>query len=397
VSPVRVSVLLTVEVSSTPTFDEIEQACVKASRAAGLEAIGQVVSKVEQRRGRRVHRHRGRRRTVLTRLGYVTFQRGRGRRADGTRYFPLDEQLALPAHHEASPWVRHQGCELATHHPYREAARLLSAEVGARVDHRAVWRWVQAEGDERLRARAEAINRLFEDGEPPPAPEGTVPEALTVGIDATGIHLQDGTKASVKLAVAFTASEPLPAKGKRRLVRRAVFAEICEVDEFGMALAHELERSYGAHRIERMMVLGDGEPWIEGLTRSWLPTARYQCDWWHVGAKVREFCRAEPRRFPRLRRRAFRATAHLASDLVAGKLGGDREEARLLGGYLGRNAPHLETFKKMGPGHWLHGSGPAEKHIELTINRRFKWRGMSWSHRGARNLLALRLKVIATA
>jgi hypothetical protein len=303
--------------------------------------------------------------------------------------------LGLPAHHEASPAVRQRGCELAAAHPYREAARLLSVEVGAPVDHRAVWRWVQAEGDQRLRERAEAIDRLFSDGEPPPRPSDPAPDILTVGIDATGIHLQDGTTASAKLAVAFTASEPLPGNRKRRLARRTVFAEIAEVDEFGMALAHELERRYGAHRIAQIMVLGDGEPWIEGLTRSWLPTARYQCDWWHVGAKVRQFCRAELHRFPRLRRRAFRGPARLASDLVAGKVGGDPEEARLLGGYLARNGPHLHTFQAMGPGHWLHGSGPAEKHIELTINRRFKRRGMSWSHRGARNLLALRLEVIA--
>lgn len=391
----RVSVSLTVEVPSTATFEEIEQACVAASRAAGLEAIGNVVLRLEQRRSRRSRKHRGRARTVLTRLGYLTFRRGRSRRADGTRFFPLDEQLGLPAHHEAAPSVRRRGCELAACHPYREAASLLSTEVGAPVDHRAVWRWVQAEGDARLRERAEAINRLFCDGEPPPGPNESVPGALTVGIDATGIHLQDGTTASAKLAVAFTASEPLPAKGKRRLIRRTVFAEIAEVDEFGMALALQLERSYGAHRIPRMMVLGDGEPWIEGLTRSWLPTARYQCDWWHVGAKVREFCRAELHRFPRLRRRAFRGPTRLASDLVAGRAGGDPEEARLLGAYLARNGPHLHTFTAMGPGHWLHGSGPAEKHIELTINRRFKRRGMSWSHRGARNLLALRLEVIA--
>lgn len=391
----RVSVLLTVEVSSTPTITEVERACVQASRSAGLEAFGQVLGRLERRRGRRARKGKGRSRTVLTRVGYATFCRGRGRREDGTRFFPLDEQLGLPAHHEATPAVRRRGCELAACHPYREAARLLSSEVGAPVDHRAVWRWVQAEGDARLRERAEAINRLFEDGEPPPAPNEPVPEALTVGIDATGIHLQDGTTASAKLAVAFTASEPLRAKGKRRLLRRTVFAEIAEVDEFGMALAHELERSYGAHRIPRMMVLADGEPWIEGLTRSWLPTARYQCDWWHVGAKVREFCRAELHRFPRLRRRAFRGTTRLASDLLAGRAGGDPEEARVLGAYLARNGPHLHTFTAMGPGHWLHGSGPAEKHIELTINRRFKRRGMSWSHRGARNLLALRLEVIA--
>jgi hypothetical protein len=389
-------VLLTVDVPSTASFEQIEQVCLRACRATGRQALEQVLARREQQRRRRRAKGWGRRRTVLTRMGYVSFRRGRSRRADGSRFFPLDEHLGLPAHHEASPWVRGRGCELAAGHPYREAARLLSAEVGAPLDHRAVWRWVQAEGDARLKQRAEAINRLFEDGEPPPAPNEPVPDVLTVGIDATGIRMQDGTKASAKLAVAFTASEPLPAKGKRRLARRTVFAEIAEVDEFGMALAHELERRYGAHRIARMMVLGDGEPWIEGLTRSWLPTARYQCDWWHVGAKVRQLCRDELYRFPRLRRRAFRATARLASDLVAGRVGGDPEEARLLGGYLARNGPHLHTFQAMGPGHWLHGSGPAEKHIELTINRRFKRRGMSWSHRGARNLLALRLEVIAS-
>jgi Uncharacterised protein family (UPF0236) len=393
---VQVAVFLKVEVPSTASFAQIEQACVNASRKAGNEAIGQLLQRRERDRGKRPRQSGGgRRRTVLTRVGYVTFHRGRGRRPDGTRYFPLDHSLGLPAHHEASPWVRRRGCELAAQHPYRETARLLGEEVGATVDHRAVWRWVQAEGSVRLKQRAEAINRLFEDGEPPPAPPEPVPEALTVGIDATGIHLQDGTKASVKLAVAFTDSQPVRATAKRRLVRRTVFAEVAEVDEFGMALAHELERSYGAHRIPRMMVLADGEPWIEGLTRSWLPTARYQCDWWHVGAKVREFCRAELHRFPRLRRRAFRTTHRLAADLIGGKLGGDPEEARLLGGYLARNGPYLHTFTTMGPGHWLHGSGPAEKHIELTINRRFKRRGMSWSHRGARNLLALRLEVIA--
>jgi hypothetical protein len=64
--------------------------------------------------------------------------------------------------------------------------------------------------------------------------------------------------------------------------------------------------------------------------------------------------------------------------------------------YLEGNATHLYTFTRMGPGHWLHGSGPVEKHVELTVNRRFKRRGMRRSRRGARNLLAIRLEVIAT-
>jgi Uncharacterised protein family (UPF0236) len=343
------------------------------------------------RRGRRGTR----RRSVLTRAGYVTIARGRARRADGRRFFPLDERLRLPAHHEASPWVRRRALHLAAAHPYREAARLLSAEVGVPVDHRSVWRWVQAEGTKRRAAKQQGVRAMFGDGEAPPRPKQGPPEALTVGIDATGIRLQDGTLTSVKLAVAFTSSERVRRTRKRALARRHVFAALQDTDSFGMALAHELEAVYGAHRIPRLMVLGDGEPWIEALTRSWLPTARYQCDWWHLGAEVRELCRDDLKGWPRLRRRAFRHTDRLARDLLAGRVGGDPEEARLLGRYLARNGPHLYTFARMGPGRWLHGSGPAEKHIELTVNRRFKRRGMSWSRQGAANLLTLRLEVIA--
>jgi len=85
----------------------------------------------------------------------------------------------------------------------------------------------------------------------------------------------------------------------------------------------------------------------------------------------------------------------LARDLARGRYRGDREEARQLATYLRTNGGSLGTYRRMGPGRWHHGSGPAEKHIELTVNRRFKRRGMRWSIAGARNLLALRLEVIA--
>jgi hypothetical protein len=267
--------------------------------------------------------------------------------------------------------------------------------VGARVDHRAVWRWVQEEGDAKLKARAERVNAMFVDGEAPPNPRRPIPEALTVAADATGIRLIEGG-GTVKVAVAFTASEQVGTTLKRRLVDKMVFADVAEVDDFGRSLAYGLEARYGAHRIPRLMLLGDGEPWIAGLGTDWLPGARYQCDWWHVGAKIKEFCRTDRARHSRWRRRAFRAPLRLAKDLRAGRHHGDPEDARLLAAYLEANAAHLYTFRSMGPGHWLHGSGPVEKHVELTVNRRFKRRGMRWSRRGARRLLAIRLEVIAS-
>jgi hypothetical protein len=389
-------VLLTVEVPSTATIEVIEQACVQASRQAARDAMSEVFRRMEHARGRRARRARGgRRRTILTRCGYLTITRGRSRSAAGSRYFPLDERLGLAPHHEASPYVRRRGCELAACHPYREAARLLSAEVGAHVDHRAIWRWVQAEGDERLRARAEKVNAMFCDGEAPPRPDHPVPPRLSVAVDATGIRLIEGEGASVKVAVSFTGTEQVNGTKKRRLTDRMVFADICEPDPFGRALAYQLERTYGAHRIGRLMLLADGELWIKHLADDWLPTARYQCDHWHLAVKIREFCEREEARFRRMLHRALTAPHSLAAQLRSGRWRGDPDKARELAIYLTNNGDHLHTYRRMGPGRWLHGSAPAEKHIELTVNRRFKRRGMRWSRRGARNLLAIRLEVIA--
>src|SRR5207245_1594708 len=230
----------------------------------------------EAARGHRARKLRhGRKRTLLTGVGYITITRGRSRRPDGTRYFPLDERLGLMPHHEASPSVRRRGCELAACHPYREAARLLSQEVGVRVDHRAPWRWVQAEGDAKLAARADRVNAMFSDGEAPPRPNRPVPDQLTAAVDATGIRLIEGEGASVKVAVSFTASEQVRATKKRRLVDRMVFADICDPDSFGQSFAYELERTYGAHRVQCLLLLADGALWNKHLADDWLPTRRY--------------------------------------------------------------------------------------------------------------------------
>jgi hypothetical protein len=396
VNLVRVSVCVTVDVPTTD-FSAIEEACLAAGRAAAKEAMVQAVHRLEAGRGQRSRRARhGRKRTILTRAGYITITRGRARRPDGTRYFPLDERLGLPPHHESSPAVRRRGCHLSAEVPYRHAARLLSAEVGETVDWRAVWRWVQADGDAALKARAAKVNAMFTDGEAPPEPGRPVPEALTVAVDATGIRFIGGESGSVKVAVAFTGTEQLTPT-KRRLVDRWVFADIGDPDHFGRHLAYGMERTYGAHRIDRLMLLGDGEPWIRRLSDDWLPTARYQCDHWHMAVHVREFCERDERRFRTMLDRAFSDPRRLAAQLRAGRWRGDPERARELATYLENNGPFLHTHRRMGPGRWLHGSAPVEKHVELTVNRRFKRRGMRWSRTGARNLLAIRLEVIAAA
>jgi hypothetical protein len=95
-------------------------------------------------------------------------------------------------------------------------------------------------------------------------------------------------------------------------------------------------------------------------------------------------------------RQGVRSPHRLAAELDSGRWRGDPEKARELSVYLTNNGDYLNTYRSMGPGLWMHGSAPAEKHVELTVNRRFKRRGMRWSKRGARNLLTIRLEVIAS-
>ncbi len=111
--------------------------------------------------------------------------------------------------------------------------------------------------------------------------------------------------------------------------------------------------------------------------------------------KVREFCERDEPRYRRMLHRAFSDPHALARDLLRARFRGDPDKAGDLATYLRNNGDYLHTHRRMGPGRWMHGSAPAEKHIELTVNRRFKRRGMRWSRRGARNLMAIRLEVIA--
>jgi len=155
--------------------------------------------------------------------------------------------------------------------------------------------------------------------------------------------------ASVKLAVAFTGCDQLTGT-KRRLVGRHIFADISEPDPFGQALAYELERTYGAHRIDACMLLADGETWIKHLAGDWLPTARYQCDHWHLATRIREFCEREETRFRRMLDRAFSAPHRLATQLLAGRWKGDPAKARELSIYHEQRRPpaHVQAHGSRG-------------------------------------------------
>ena len=92
---------------------------------------------MERARNSRARRGQtGRERPCSPRAGYITFTPGPCSPARRDQVLSLEERLGLPPHHEASPWVRRRGCDLAEEHPYQEALGSRGEAHRADGDHR---------------------------------------------------------------------------------------------------------------------------------------------------------------------------------------------------------------------------------------------------------------------
>jgi hypothetical protein len=98
--------------------------------------------------------------------------------------------------------VRQTAAWLAQAHPYRQAARLLGKMIGAPVDHRRLWGWVQGSGRAVRRHLEQLRSSLFDDGEPPVF-EGPAPPIVSTSADGTFIRTRDGP-VEVKIGLWWT-------------------------------------------------------------------------------------------------------------------------------------------------------------------------------------------------
>jgi len=83
---------------------------------------------------------------------------------------------------------------------------------------------------------------------------------------------------------------------------------------------------------------------------------------------------------------------------------GDPEQVETLLGYLETNqegfyGAHSLRSELSAEGRrvCVVGSGAVEKHVDLTIDRRFKGQGMRWTRKGANRLLKLRIRELDRA
>ncbi|HAL62140.1 MAG TPA: hypothetical protein DCP08_07015 [Chloroflexi bacterium] len=392
-----------------------ESVLVSLEETILMEREGEVIRK------RRVSRH------LLTRLGWIRFQRYQvakeGEEKKVYRYL-LDEVLGLEPNQRETLGVRKRGVELASDHPYRQAAELLGQEIGEEVSHRTLHRWVSVKdpcgtggGEKVARGRGGQKAEGLRGGDTLPSescPSGHCKckdegeeeqEIVVVEVDGTMLSSQEerGERFEMKLGLMYTGKELESKEAKRRRYRlkeKVLYGGVEEAEAFGEKLYLRGEEKLSLGGAKHLLFIGDGAKWINEIAGADYWKSVYQLDWWHYRRKLKEALRGEEklvRELMRLLREGKREEHRRLLRLRRMMIREEDEKLDELLDYLEENWEGLY-------GSWglrgkvkaqevlVVGSGAVEKNIEIVIGRRFKKRGMSWSREGANNLLKLRVE-----
>ncbi|CAN5767868.1 hypothetical protein BH18ACT17_BH18ACT17_14210 [soil metagenome] len=342
----ELTVVVRVPWPKQPSLGTLERVIFKALQGAGRELLVQGFAILEQTviTGARQRR---RRRYLITRFGELRFSRWQTRTEHGYGY-PLDDALGLSAGDPCSAWVRETAAWLAQAHPYRQAARLLGRMIGAPIDHRRLWGWVQSSG----RAVRDHLDRmrasLFEDGESP-AFHGPAPRIVSTSADGTFIRTRDGP-VEVKIGLWWTGAHrqsPTAAHPRYLLDGKGTYASTEGHDAFGQTFYALAAHRGGIAKAREVFFISDGAGWLADLPRDWIAPTAVQLDQFHGKLRISEVAR-DPVRAARwwawVTEHNLGALGRSISSLTrSGRI--DPGDGRVLLGYLADGLDAFQTYR----------------------------------------------------
>ncbi len=385
--------------------NELEEAIFEALREAGRELLRKELERWDreliQSSGEGVAPQKRVERSLLSRFGEVRFLRTQVlSRVEGRWWYMLDQVLALRPYQRVTPWVERRGTELATLYPYRQAAELLSQEIGYEVSHRTIHNWVEREGKRLEEQEAREWERLLEER----MIEEEEREIVVIEADATLIHAQgeetDNLEVKVGLLYSGKELESRTAKRKRyRLKEKRLYATLEGAESFGRGLYLTAARKLEVERAKHLLLLGDGAAWIRSLWEMHFSRAIYQLDHWHLRQKLRGIEPQDSKWVDDMMELLWKGELERVEGLLRspGRVEPQKgERIEQLIRYLEENREAIFGVKVLqgkveAKEVLVVGSGAVEKSVDLLICRRFKGRGMSWSKRGANRLLLVKL------
>jgi hypothetical protein len=406
----RVTVTLALEIpDERVSVKSIDECVAEAMPGFASQAWQKFVWGVEER-ARRQHRAGGLEvkshewRTLWTSVGRVRFKRRRFlSEADGRSVLLFDMRVGI------RPWQRKT--DLAEEKMAEAAADIPSYEMSARSLGRGwnrapsgmmVWHAVQAVGRRELEAKLQRRRAVFRYGDLP-GWQQPAPEFLAVEADGTYISAwrQKGVDHEVQVGMSYTGKSQ---RGRRRRLQdKWLCAGLTRGEVFGQDLFAMVQEKHNVTDVDHGLFLSDGAHYLRNIRRNHFPRLTPQLDWAHVHRRLDEAYGPRHRsRSAQVLGTLYRGRRGTACRQVlhdARNLSSRREQLRELRTYLegpGEDLYGARKLRKSGVSlpPYMNGSGGIERNIGILVVHRMKRRGMSWTRRGAANLLAVRTSLL---
>jgi hypothetical protein len=277
--------------------------------------------------------------------------------------------------------------------PYETAStELLGRMAGVDVSTEKLQALVRAEG-----ARATAALTAMP---PEPGPASLAARGpLTVGMDG-GMVFVDQRWQEVKLACLYDVRDRVGTPTRGTLTTRSVVAVRGTPEALAARVWPQAVALGASHR--RVVVLGDGAPWIWNLAAELFPNRVEILDWYHADEHISAVARtlygegtdkAATWRTTQLDRLATDGADQIIESLrflgAHQRTAAKRAAVADLERYLTTNRERMryQTFRTAG---YAIGSGAVESAVSHVVQQRMKRVGMRWRSAGADAMLALR-------
>jgi hypothetical protein len=346
---------------------------------------------------------------VLTVLGPVKVERAYYHCSRGGGVIPKDRKLDIVGT-SFSPGIRRMMGRVGSQEPFAAGGQDLEELAGVQVTAKQVERVAEAIGVEVEAMRVEERKTV------PPAAGKVVPlkvvETLYIAYDGTGVPMvpretegrpgKEGKAKTreAKLGCVFTQTR-VNEKGQpvRDEDSTSYVGAIETAEEFGPRIYAEAVRR-GLNQAKRVVVLGDGSPWIWGIADEHFPGAIQIVDLYHAREHLANLSKivygpthSEGKQWLATRYQELDAgkVEALIGDLRGLKSRDDsvQKEIERQIHYFQTNAERMRyaEFRRQG---LFVGSGVIEAGCKTIVGLRLKQSGMKWTVRGANAIIALR-------
>jgi hypothetical protein len=346
---------------------------------------------------------------VDTVLGPLTLERAWYHCADCHRgHARRDVELGV-AGASLSPGLRRMVARAAANRPFAQARRDLAEFAGVELTTKRIERSAEADGQALAAAADAEADAILADALAPLAPTAPV-ATLYLAMDGTGVPTvpadthgrrgkhPDGRARTreVKLACLFTQTD-VDDQGRplRDPDSSSYIGTFQPAERFGTLVYAEARRR-GVDRAQRLVVLGDGAPWIWNLADEHFPGAIQIVDRFHAKQKLSEVAKSIygpasdlGREWARERHNDLDA-GHIEAVLCALRVHSPKDdEARKCVDYIQRNRQRMRYAQFQAAG-LCTSTGVVEAGCKVAIGTRCKRAGMHWTLAGADAIIALR-------